>query len=224
MNSLAGDFQSWVQSRFNWTHEMGCRQNIAGFALLFADDEPASLDLYFDLYDTFRRETATVPAPRPERAPEPGSMETLSLLQFLDHPHVRHRAPMYFGRRTLDSLRAFATGYFWAERDLALPQSDDEELFAAFQPWIEARHPFAKGRPWNRTLTFLTLENDESAAAAFFDALDLFRNGAPPDALSTTARTMLTGITNELRAQSPDAAPADLAAAFTPIVKSICPT
>lgn len=222
-NALAGGFQSWTESHFHWTTEMGCRQNVAGFALLFADDEPASFDRYFDIYDTFRRETATLSSP-PDPTPEAGSMEALSLLQFLDDPHVRQRPRMYFGRTTLDSLRAFATGYFWAERDLALSPSDDEKCFAAFQPWIESRHPFAAGRPWNRTLSFLTLEQDDRAAAAFFDALDLFRAGASPDALSTTARTMLAGINNELRAQSPETPAADLTATLTPIVKSTCPT
>src|SRR4051794_10641335 len=124
---------------------MGCRQNVASFTLLFADDEPSSLERYIDLYDAFRRETGNAPTP-PEPPREPGSMDTRSLLQVLDEPHVRQRPHLYFGRSVLDSLRAYATGYVWAERDLALPQSDDEKLFAAFQPWIESRHPFAKGR------------------------------------------------------------------------------
>jgi len=47
-------FQKWVETRYGWTAEQGCRQNALGFAELLSVDECSAFDLFFELREAAR--------------------------------------------------------------------------------------------------------------------------------------------------------------------------
>jgi hypothetical protein len=68
--------------------------------------------------------------------------------------------------------------------------SSTAALLDNFQLWLEARYPWALGRPWHRILRFQNLWCPERSLDAFWTHFDLFRNGEPPDALTPTGKHM----------------------------------
>ena len=187
-------FQDWSENRFAWTREMGCRQNSVGFARLFAKDELAAFDFFFDLYDAAIREFGHAPQP-PEELAEP----PMPLLEFILGDPFRNRPGMYLGSPSIDGLWAICSGYLWAERDLGITQSADSEAMRNFQAWVDARFAFARGQAWNRTLKFLALSSPKTSWDSFYDMFEIYQKGATPDSLSKTGEQMLASITNQMR-------------------------
>jgi hypothetical protein len=213
-------FQDWTEARFGWTKDEGCRQNPASFALLLASDEHSAFDLYFDLYDAASRD---VGRDAPANDGDAGTTQE-TLLEFLTGEFCRARPGMYFGSPSLDALWAFCSGYLWAEQDMGVGASDDRTALDGFQRWVEARYSFTRGCPWNRVLHFLALHSPERGWASFFEMFAMFRAGEKPDALSETARTIISNITANVMSKHPHLDPDDVAGHFTDVVKRQCPS
>lgn len=216
-------FQNWTEARFGWTKEMGCRQNPMSFSLLLRRDEQEAFDLYFELYDAARSE---IGHGTPAEKGDGGTADTEreGLVEFICSERCRTRPGMYFGGQSLDVLWAFCNGYFWAEEDLGVGESDDRKALAGFQRWVNERYPFARGCPWNRVLNFLALDSPARSWASFFERFAMFRAGERPDALSETARTIIGNITADILRKSPHLDPDDVAGHFTDVVRKISPS
>jgi len=220
-SELSGDdFQQWAEQKFHWTAEMGCRQNIFSFALLFSVDEQSAFDTYFSLREAARRGLGSDAAAAEEDCFQPPKD---GLLEFIRSEQFRSRPALYIGQPSLDALWALCSGFVWAEKDLGVECSGAQLFTNGFQTWIEARFPFSKGVSWNRTLDFLALSDPGRAWSSFYDALDAFAAGCNPDALSKTGEQMLQGITRQILASNPNASAEEIAEKFRETVKNICP-
>jgi hypothetical protein len=211
--------QEWVEKKFGWTAEMGCRQNAVSFASLMSVDEQSAFDFYFEMRDAAARELESAESTDTDLMQFPRS----ELLEFINSDHFRQRPGMWMGRKSLDDLWALCNGYLWAEMDMGIAVSAARDFASQFQQWIEDRYPFAKGRPWNKVLDFLTLSSPDRAWASFYDALDGFLAGQKPDSLSKTGEQMLQAITRKILASDPDADADEIALKFKETVKRICP-
>ena len=213
--------QEWVERKFQWTAEMGCRQNVAGFAQLMAADEAGAFDFYFEMRDTASRE---LPSAVDNTGTETMPFAKSELVDFIASESFRERASVILGRRRLDALWALCSGFTWAERDNGITTSPAQNFTTQFQQWIEDRYPFAKGRPWNKTLDFLVLDSSERAWTAFYDALDSFLAGQRPDTLTKTGEQMLQAITKKILESDPNADANEIESTFKQTVKNICPS
>jgi hypothetical protein len=201
-----GAMQQWVEQKFKWTAEMGCRQNAVSFALLMSVDEQSAFDFYLEMRADAAKELATVENTDTDSV----QFAKTELVEFINSDQFRPRPSMWLGGKSLDALWALCSGYIWAERDIGISASAAQYFVTQFQQWIEDRHPFAKGRPWNRILNFLALNSPDSAWSSFYDALDCFLAGQGPDSLSKRGETMLQAITRQILANDGDASAAAL--------------
>lgn len=116
---------------------------------------------------------------------------------------VRKKPGMYFGGPgSVTKIWTFIRGYSWARADTLGGTANQHDPLAGFQQWMEDRHPYSQGIPWHRTLEYLCLWNSARAWESFFENLELFEAGKPPDTLSETAEIMLDAI----KANSPETA------------------
>ncbi len=215
---LGAVFQEWVMGHYGWTHEQGCRQNVPGFARLMSTDEREAFDLFFEL----RRQAIRDSGGRTSREESP-PLPWNDLIAFITDEHVRNRPTLYFGPANLvDGLWAHCSGYLWAERDAGVVDSEASRFMDGFQKWVEARFPFSRGRPWNRTSDFLGLHIREQAWSACVEMIDMYRNGSTSDSLSPTAERMLQGLTKSIMESDPRATRKKVAEKWKDVVKRIC--
>lgn len=213
--------QNWAEHHFGWTADMGCRQNLVGFSMLTSIDEASAFDRFFELDNAARQELRAIPAPGQEHFTY---TDDPRLVEFIRSERFRSRPGMFLGGPRLDGLRAICNGYVWAERDLGVQGSAEQQMLTGFQHWMESRYPFAKACPWERTIDFLALHSNERAWAAFYDLFGMYCAGRNPDALSPAGERIIANITNAVMANDPSADPAGVSATFAPVVKGICPT
>ncbi len=178
----APDFEEFVSERFpapeRWPQHLSatCYVHFLG-----PDDAHA-----FDLFLVLRRDYFAANPPQPL---EPNPRGTASLDQMLEA--VRQRPHMYFNRTPdlMACLVALLNGVMEAERTHT-GVSSTEALLENFQSWLNARCPWALGRPWYRIIQFENLWNQERSLTAFWTYFDLFRSGEPPDAPTPVAKHM----------------------------------
>ncbi|MCX5662384.1 MAG: hypothetical protein NTW19_22115 [Planctomycetota bacterium] len=214
-----GNFQEWVESRFGWTSERGCRQSVIGFARLLAGDEQQAFDLYFSFRDEARGQIRGTPDSKGLSPEEPRR----ELLEFIMMPPFRERPALYFGRPSVDALGAFCNGYDAAEKDLRVDNPATRSFLDGFQRWAEARFPFPCNRPWNDLVLFLALGYDDRAWEHFYSWLDEFLEGRDPRSLSRDAEAVLANITKVMMRSRPDADPDEIAAAMRKEIGKVVP-
>lgn len=198
-------FRSWTERRFGWPEDEFCRHGLKCFATLMSVDDASALDNYVQLFAEASSQLEEVP-PRPSAA----EVASQSLIEFLCFDRFRTRPAMWMGNgSSADHLWALCSGYCWAERDMNVGSSSDAQLMRKFQDWMAERYPFARGQPWNRVLNFLSLGSPQGSFDLFFEMFDMFRAGNRPEALSSTARTMVSAITQQLISQNPSADPGE---------------
>lgn len=181
---------AWLRSQIDATAEHASRLNafnwlnIAPLARLRAADDAEAYELYFEL----RTQVAGLPQHPVKR--NPIVVELFEMLR-----EIQGRPGMYFGNdfRFLQ-VWAFCSGFRWAERDANAGDYQAEPLFTSFPPWLEVRYPFARGLPWHRLFSALGLNSADWAFRLFFEHVELFRAGEPPDTEDPTMRKMWANI------------------------------
>jgi hypothetical protein len=86
---------------------------------------------------------------------------------------IRKRPSMYLGQASISHLRSFIAGYILARRELKLPQSESEQKFTEFQPWLQQKFRLTSSQSWDKIILFYS-EDERSALNYFFELLDQF--------------------------------------------------
>ena len=98
-----------------------------------------------------------------------GQMDDLyDLLQ-----QIKKRPPAYFGTRSIFHLQAFLDGYRHARYRLKLPETQQEQEFARFQPWLQKRFNIKSTQSW-ATIVFFYSHDEIHALDVFFELLEEF--------------------------------------------------
>jgi hypothetical protein len=178
----APDFEEFVGERFPAPERWPQHLSATCYVHFLGPDDACAFDLYVALLRDYF-------AAHPPTPPEPTLSERSSLDQMLEA--VRQRPRMYFGLTPdlMGCLVALLNGGIEAKR-AHTGVSPTAALLENFNAWLNARHPWALGRPWDRILGFQNLWDPERSLTAFWTYFDLFRNSESPDALTPVAKQM----------------------------------
>ena len=158
--------------------------NCSSICLLKTDTEEEALALFFEFHRIAIKEFTE------SQAEEPGQQttdEVKALAEWILHDSMRTRPVLYFGNTDwLRSMWALCSGYIWAEIDLGINGSEDQNIFTNFQTWLDKRYSFAEGANWGKLFTFLGMDSNQKAYGKFYDDFELFLEGGTPD--SSTKR------------------------------------
>jgi hypothetical protein len=176
----APGFEDFISDRFRIPERWPNHLSAKWYVNFLGPDDAAAFDLYVDLCREYF--AAHPPAPIERVTDDQSNLATLL-------EAVCQRPRMYFaGYPNLTGcLTALLNGCIEAERAHA-GVSATASLLDSFQVWMNARHPWALGRPWQRILLFQNLLNEDRALAAFWTYFELFRKGELPDALTPVGK------------------------------------
>jgi hypothetical protein len=172
-------FEGFVRERFptseRWTEHLSA----TCYVHFLGPDDASAFDLYVALCRDYFATRRQAGVPRTSEGP--------CLYDVLKA--VCQRPRMYFIRTPdmMACLIAFLKGGMEAER-IHTGTSATAVLLGEFQVWLEARYPWALGRPWHRILSFQNLWHADGTLAAFWTHFDLFRHGESPDAMTPAAK------------------------------------
>ncbi len=154
-------------------------QGWASYCVLLTDTEEQALELFYEF-----RSIAKKAKWKDDDSFPPIALDVqMSVLDLIRSDAIRQRPAMYFGNSGwLSGIWAMWSGYVWAESDLGIGTSIDREMFVGFKDWLRKRFEFAQEANFGKLFEFLALNVKENALENFFDHLDLFLEGAPPDA------------------------------------------
>jgi hypothetical protein len=163
-------------------------QGWASYCVLLTDNEEQALELFYE----FRR-IAKKSKWKDEDPFQPGTPDMhISVLDLIKTDVIRQRPAMYFGNSGwLSGFWALWSGYVWAESDMGIDTSPDRDAFTGFQDWLGRRFEFAQGANFGKLFDFLALDVQTKAWENFLDHLDLFFEGAPPDARTKRFQNLL---------------------------------
>lgn len=192
VDELGGTFRDWVSAQTTLSAEHGSRLNAQSafgpesIALLASEDEHCAFEAWLDLRARCLHEVKASPAPMPYQS-VPGNHSLFSLLAM-----IRKRPGMYFGDSRVEHLWALINGYSDAESEHGTVSLETAKM-KGFQPWVDERYPFGRGHPWFRVFRLLAIAPGRGCEV-FFDELDLFNAGDPPDAPDPGMTKMLDAI------------------------------
>jgi len=81
--------------------------------------------------------------------------------------NIQKRPAMYLGQADLTHLGAFLAGYFFARRQIGIPETQQEQEFAAFQAWIEQKFKVSYSQPWEKIIRFFSPDETTSLQQFF---------------------------------------------------------
>jgi hypothetical protein len=93
---------------------------------------------------------------------------------------IQKRPEMYLGNCSISRLRSYLDGYCGSRTDFGLPMTRQEEEFAGFQDWIQARYKITSAHGWDQIILFYSCD-EKDALDRFFQLLDEFRAGVPAE-------------------------------------------
>jgi hypothetical protein len=180
-------FEEFVRERFRiperWPEHLStkCYINFLG------TDDAGVFDFYVELCREYFAANPPAP-PEPAGSTAQARDEEGNLVTLLEA--VCKRPRMYFGghRDLMECLTALLNGHIEAERAHA-GASATASLLDNFQAWMNARHSWALGRPWQRIFLFQNLGEDR-AVTAFWTFFEMFRKGELPDALTPVGKRL----------------------------------
>lgn len=176
---ISGVFSLSDFNRWFYTSVYGGPQGWASCCLLLTNTEEKALELFFE----FRRIAKETNWVNDDTHESVESELKLSALELIKSDALRMRPAMYFGNgEWLRGIWAVWNGYLWAEHDLDIASSVDREVFLGFQEWLRERHPFGQEANFGKLFEFLALDNNKDALENFYDHLELYLEGAKPDA------------------------------------------
>jgi hypothetical protein len=163
-------------------------QGWASYCLLLTNTDEEALDLFFE----FRRLAKVSEWTDEDRFPPPTNAQKLSFLELIQSEPLRKRPAMYFGNADwIRAIWAMWNGYIWAEHDIGIEDSADGDAFRGFQDWLKQRFGFAQDANFGKLFEFLSLDIKEKALEKFFDHLEPFLNGSPPNARTKRFQSFL---------------------------------
>ncbi|QLE50564.1 hypothetical protein FD724_22360 [Nostoc sp. C057] len=109
--------------------------------------------------------------------------------------NIRKRPAMYLGRPSISNLRTFLAGYCFARRQIAIPQTQQEQEFSGFQTWIQQRFNLTSNQTWDQIILFFS-QDEHTALDQFFKLFDEFIQTEHP-------RELQPNTTNNLLTSSP---------------------
>jgi len=153
-------------------------QGWAGYCLLLTKTDEEALALFFE----FRRLAKASDWIEEDRPLPEGKGERLSFLELVQSDAFRKRPAMYLGNSEwIQAIWAIWNGYIWGEQDIGIKDSIDAATFSNFHAWLGERFGFAQGAQFGKLFEFIALDIREKALEEFFDHLELFLEGSPPD-------------------------------------------
>lgn len=162
-------------------------QGWASYCLLLTKTPTDALDIFFEFREMAKESGGTC-----TRELHGDALNTpSSALDLIRSEGVRKRASMYFAYEWLPGIWAFWNGYVWAENDIGIKASVDRDVFTGFQKWLRERYRFAEEANFGKLFDFLALDTKEKALENFYDHLELFQEGAPPNARIKRFQTFL---------------------------------
>jgi hypothetical protein len=174
-------FAEFVRTRFPLSADLPHGVNIHSYIQFLEDDNGPAFDLNVSLLKEYFSQFASEPSN--------------NIPVFAMHPFeellegVCSRPRMYFSLNVMGCLAAMIDGRILVEKD-HLKDSPTEARFIRFQEWVNRRHPWSLGRPWDKVLMLQNLKSEERAINHFRTYFQLFSSGEPADAMSPVAKNL----------------------------------
>ena len=185
---ISGTFGLSDFNRWFYTSVYGGPQGWASCCLLLTNTEEKGLELFFE----FRQIAKGTSWENDDTFEAVKSDLKMSALEFIKSDAIRKQSAMYFGSgEWLRGIWALWNGYLWAENDLGVESSTDRDIFLGFQEWLRQRHPFGQEANFGKLFEFLAFDQSKDALENFFDQLELYLDGAKPDARTKKFQTFL---------------------------------
>ncbi len=89
--------------------------------------------------------------------------------------NIEKRPAMYLGQPSITHLRSFLAGYFFACRQFGLPETEQEQKFTEFQPWIQQKFNIDSSQSWDKIILFFC-QDEQIALQQFFKLFAEFSN------------------------------------------------
>lgn len=87
--------------------------------------------------------------------------------------NIEKRPAMYLGQADLTHLGAFLSGYFFARRQIGIPETPQEQQFSEFQAWIEKKFNVSYSQSWEKIIRFFS-PDETTSLHQFFILFDEF--------------------------------------------------
>ena len=84
---------------------------------------------------------------------------------------IKKRPGMFLGHVSIKNFYMFLQGYYFARRDLQIPNTKQELEFNGFQDWIQEKYDTTTCHSW-ASIILLNSEDDRTAFWKFFDLLN----------------------------------------------------
>ena len=176
---IQGTFGLFEFNRWFVSNAYAGPQGWASYCLLLTNTDEEALDLFFE----FRRLAKASDWAVEYRFPLAPTDHKPSFLALIQSDALRKRPAMYFGNTNwIRAIWAMWSGYVWAEQDIGFKNSIDSDTFRGFQDWLKQRFGFAQDANFGKIFEFISLDIKEKALEDFFDHLELFLEGSPPEA------------------------------------------
>ncbi len=92
--------------------------------------------------------------------------------------NIEQRPAMYLGHPSITHLQSFLAGYFLARQQLGIPETEQEQQFSDFQPWIQQRFKISSGQSWDKIILFFS-QDEHTALQQFFTLFHEFCSAIP---------------------------------------------
>ncbi|NEQ70910.1 MAG: hypothetical protein F6K21_36560 [Symploca sp. SIO2D2] len=80
---------------------------------------------------------------------------------------IHKRPVMYLGQLSIGQLRTFLAGYCFARRQMNVPQTEQEKVFAMFQSWIQEKFGVSSNQHWDQIILAYS-QDEQDAVEQFF--------------------------------------------------------
>jgi hypothetical protein len=112
---------------------------------------------------------------------------TLDLYDLIEN--IEKRPAMYLGQADLTHLGAFLSGYFFARRQIGIPETHQEQQFSEFQAWIEQKFNVSYSQPWEKIIRFFS-PDETTSLHQFFSLFNEFTEYQRSSSASSASATI----------------------------------
>jgi hypothetical protein len=108
---------------------------------------------------------------------------TLDLYDLIKN--IEKRPAMYLGQADLSHLGSFLSGYFFARRQIGIPETLQEQQFSEFQAWIEQKFNVSYSQSWEKIIRFFS-PDETTSLHQFFSLFNEFTEYQQSSSASAT--------------------------------------